>query len=141
MAVAKSFRELNVYKLARDSALRVFELTKQFPKEERFSLTDQIRRSSRAVGAIVAEAWARRSYKAAFVNKLNEAMGESLETQAWLDASFDCKYSTEEQCQKLNASYDHIGAMLRRMIDRSADFCHLPADNDFRTSPHDGGVQ
>lgn len=140
MAVAKSFRDLNVYKLARESALRVFDLTKQFPKEERFSLTDQIRRSSRAVGAIIAEAWARRSYKAAFINKLNEALGEALETQSWLDASFDCKYATEDECRSLNMNYDHIGGMLRRMTDRADDFCRFPAATDYRNPSPSGGV-
>lgn len=83
MAVIRSFRDLKVYQAARGEARRVFETTQAFPPEEKFSLTDQIRRSSRAVNAMIAEAWARRRYQAAFVNKINEALGEAMETQAW----------------------------------------------------------
>jgi len=81
MAIIRSFREMDVYNLALKEAGRIFKITKEFPKEERYSLTDQIRRSSRAVNALVAEAWARRRYKAAFINKINEALGEAMETQ------------------------------------------------------------
>jgi len=82
MAPIRSFRELETYKLAREQAKKIFELTKTFPPEEKYSLTDQIRRSSRAVNAMIAEAWARRRYEAAFINKIDEAMGEAMETQA-----------------------------------------------------------
>jgi len=78
----RSFRDLEVYKLGSEQAKRIFATTKSFPSEERYSLTDQIRRSSRAVNGMVAEAWARRRYPASFVNKINEAMGEAMETQA-----------------------------------------------------------
>jgi four helix bundle protein len=81
----ESFRDLDVYQLGLREAKRVFLITKGFPREERYSLTDQIRRSSRAVNALLAEAWARRRYMAAFVNKVNESLGEAMETQAWLD--------------------------------------------------------
>jgi len=81
MAAIRSFRELIAYQKARVAAKEVFHLTKRFPREERYSLTDQIRRSSRAVAAMIAEAWARRSYEAVFVNKLNEAQGEATESQ------------------------------------------------------------
>lgn len=77
MEIAKSFRDLNVYKLARQAAGEIFAITKTFPKDERYALTDQIRRSSRAVKAMLAEAWARRRYKAAFINKIDEALGEA----------------------------------------------------------------
>jgi len=76
MAIIKSFRDLEVYALAREQAKKIFVLSKSFPKEERFSLTDQIRRSSRAVNAMIAEAWARRRYPAAFINKIDEVMGK-----------------------------------------------------------------
>ena len=89
MAMIKSFRDLGVYVLVRVQARKIFALSKTFPKEERYSLTDQIRRSSRAVNAMIAEAWARRMYPAAFINKINEAMGEAMETQAWLDHALD----------------------------------------------------
>lgn len=84
MSKISSFRDLKVYKLSLRQAKQIFVLTKEFPQEERFALTDQIRRSSRAVGAMLAEAWARRRYKAAFINKVNEALGEAMETQSWL---------------------------------------------------------
>jgi four helix bundle protein len=82
MEPAKSFRDLKVYQAAREAVRSVFELSKSFPLEERYSLIDQIRRSSRAVKAMIAEAWARRLYKAAFINKVDEALGEAYETQS-----------------------------------------------------------
>ena len=91
MASIRSFRDLDVYTQARQQAKNVFVVIKSFPREERYSLTDQIRRSSRAVNAMIAEAWARRMYPAAFVNKIDEAMGEAMETQAWLDHALDCR--------------------------------------------------
>src|SRR6266700_1716657 len=96
MASAKSFRDLKVYQAARDAARLVFEATKKFPPEERYALTDQVRRSSRAVKAMIAEAWARRRYKAAFVNKIDEALGEAYETQSWLDDALDAGYLSKE---------------------------------------------
>jgi four helix bundle protein len=123
MAIIRSFRDLDVYKLAREQAGRIFAMTKSFPKEERYSLTDQIRRSSRAVDAMIAEAWARRKYRAAFVNKIDEAMGEAMETQAWLDHALDCNYLNNVHYKELNAAWQHIGAMLNRVIDRADDFC------------------
>jgi four helix bundle protein len=92
MQPARSFRDLKVYQAARGAARLVFEFSKSFPVEERYSLLDQIRRSSRAVNAMTAEAWARRRYKAAFVNKIDEALGEAYETQSWLDDAFDAAY-------------------------------------------------
>src|SRR5438067_12442615 len=92
MAAARSFRELKAYQAARDAARLVFDFSKHFPREEQYSLTDQIRRSSRAVKALLAEAWARRRYKAAFVNKIDEALGEAYETQSWWDDALDGQY-------------------------------------------------
>jgi four helix bundle protein len=135
MAAVKSFRDLNVYRLARDSAQRVFQLSQAFPAQERYSLTDQIRRSSRAIKAMVAEAWARRRYKAAFINKIDEALGESNETQSWLDDCLDCSYISAEQFRDLDGSFASIGSMLARMIDRAEDFCRYPASTDFRSVP------
>jgi four helix bundle protein len=85
MGVAKSFRDLRVYQLARKAVAEIFEATKDFPREERHELTDQIRRSARATKGLIAEAWARRRYRAAFVSKIDEALGEATETQSWLD--------------------------------------------------------
>ncbi len=132
MGVVKSFRELNVYRLARESTQTIFALSKKFPAEERYSLTDQIRRSSRAVKAMVAEAWAKRRYKAAFVNKIDEALAESNETQSGLDDAFDCRYLSEQQFTELNGAYSSIRSMLARMIDRADDFCKNPPSTDYR---------
>ena len=98
----ESFRDLDVYQLGLREAKRVFVITREFPKEERYSLTDQIRRSSRAVNALLAEAWARRRYMAAFVNKVNESLGEAMETQAWLDHALACDYIDAKQHAELD---------------------------------------
>jgi len=123
MAELRSFRDLDVYKLALSEATRVFIVTKKFPAEERYSLTDQIRRSSRAVNALLAESWARRRYLAAFRNKVNEALGEAMETQAWLDHALACDYIKKELHRELDGAWQHIGAMLNRMIEKQSDFC------------------
>jgi four helix bundle protein len=123
MAVIMSFRDLDVYKLAREQAKKIFVITKSFPKEERYSLIDQIRRSSRVVNAMVAEAWARRRYPAAFVNKIDEALGETMETQAWLDHACDCDYLGQKEYCELDQAWQHVGGMLNRMIERADDFC------------------
>jgi four helix bundle protein len=123
MALIKSFRDLNVYAAAREQARQIFEVTKRFPREERYSLTDQIRRSSRAVNAMLAEAWARRRYRAAFISKIVEALGETMETQAWLDHSLDCQYLNPALFRELDAAWQTIGGMLNRMIERADDFC------------------
>lgn len=121
-----------MYQAARDAALSVFIVTKTFPREERYALIDQVRRSSRAVKAMIAEAWARRRYKAAFVNKIDEALGEANETQSWLDDALDNEYLSKEDFQELDDRYQAIGGMLSRMIDRADDFCkHTPA-TDYR---------
>jgi four helix bundle protein len=125
MEIARSFRDLRTYKLARESAGSIFQMTRTFPMEERYSLTDQIRRSSRAVNAMIAAAWARRRYEAAFVSKLDEALEEAMETQAWLDHAMDCGYVSPAQFRSLDAQWQSIGGMLNRMMDRSADFCKV----------------
>lgn len=130
--VAKSFRELRVYQAARAAAKTLFERSKAFPPEERYSLTDQLRRSSRAVNALVAEAWARRRYKAAFINKIDEALGEAHETQAWLDHALDCGYVDASEYTEVDQQWRGIGAMLSRMLDRADDFCKYASDTDYR---------
>lgn len=132
MAIIRSFRDLIAYQKARAAAKEVFKLTKRFPAEERYSLTDQIRRSSRAVGSMIAEAWARRRYEAAFVNKLNEAQGEANETQGWLDAALGCEYITAAEHARLDALFQESGAILQGMIDRSKSFCPPPASKPVR---------
>jgi four helix bundle protein len=123
MAAIKSFRELETYQLAKKEAKKIFEVTKNFPKDEKYSMTDQIRRSSRAVNAMIAESWARRLYKAAFINKIDEAMGEANETQAWLDHALECEYITAKQHSELDDAWQHIGAKLHNMIKCADDFC------------------
>ena len=115
----------------------VFAATKKFPPEERYALTDQIRKSSRAAKAMIPEAWARRRYIAAFVNKIDEALGETYETQSWLDDAFDCQYLSAEEFNDLNGRYHAIGGMLSRMIDRAADFCKYSPATDYRSVTRD----
>jgi four helix bundle protein len=131
--VAGSFRDLRVYRLARAASAEVFQVSKAFPREERFSLTDQIRRSARATKAMISEAWARRRYKAVFVNKLDEALGEANETRSWLDDALDCGYLDAAQFEKMEHDWRAIASMLARMIDRAADFCKYAADTNYRT--------
>jgi four helix bundle protein len=111
-----TFKELRIYQNAMDACMGVFKLSKRFPSEERFSLTDQIRRASRSVCANLAEAWRRRRYPAAFVAKLTDCSGEASEIQVWLEIAHRCGYLEREQTQKLDDKYEHIGAQLLRMI-------------------------
>ncbi len=113
----KSHRELRVYQGAMDAAMRVFEVTKSFPQEERYSLVDQMRRSSRSVCANLAEAWRKRRYQAAFVAKLNDAEGEACETQVWIDFASQCRYLDAGTCRELDQLYDRVLAQLVCMID------------------------
>ena len=110
----------------------MFEVTKEFPKSETYSLTDQVRRSSRAVGAIVAEAWARRRYKGAFINKLNMAMAEAHETQSWLDHARTCGYIDDETYADLDDAWQHVGAMSNKMIQNADTFCEPDSENQQR---------
>lgn len=112
----KSYKELDVYKLAMDAAMEVFELTKYFPKEERYSLTDQVRRSTRSVCANIAEAWRKRRYRAAFIAKLNDAETEASETQVHLEISCRCTYLRRDIVDRLDDTYEHIMAQLINMI-------------------------
>lgn len=114
--------ELEVYKKAFDAAMRIFELIKRFPNEETYSLTDQIRRSSRSTCANLAEAWRKRRYKAAFVSKLSDAEGESAETQVWLQFALSCGYLNHNA----NKSYDEILRMLVAMINRPQSWVIAP---------------
>jgi len=123
MPIIRSFRELNVYKMARQETQTIYLRSRNFPPEERYSLTDQVRRSSRAVKAMIAEAWARRRYRAVFINKIDEALGEATETQSWLDDSLDCGYISAAEFKQMDAAWQSIGAMLNKMIARADDFC------------------
>ena len=112
----KSQFELDVYKIAFDAAMRIFELTKSYPSEERFSLTDQIRRSSRSVCANLSEAWRKRRYPAAFICKLNDCESEASETQTWIQFSVKCGYLSKVEGNDLLKIYDNIIGKLVRMI-------------------------
>ena len=109
---AESFRDLIVYKNARKVAKEIFELTKSFPKEEMYSLTDQVRRSSRSIGAQIAEAWAKRRYKKHFISKLTDVDGEQQETQHWIDTAADCGYWTTANAAALRQQCEEIGRLL-----------------------------
>ena len=117
MSSIRHFRELEVYQRALKGTLRIFELSKKFPSDERFSLTDQIRRSSRSVCANIAEAWRKRRYPAAFVAKLSDAETEAAETQVHAEIAFHQHYLTEQQFRRLDEYYDKVIGQLVRMID------------------------
>lgn len=109
-------RDLDVYKRAFDAASTIFQLSKQFPKEETYSLTDQVRRSSRSVCANLAEAWRKRRYKKAFISKLSDSEGEAAETQVWLEFAVDCGYMDAEEARELYRAYANIIGSLVGMI-------------------------
>src|SRR3972149_3051916 len=98
---AESFRDLLVYQRARELQREVFLISRTFPKDEKFSLTDQIRRSSRSIGANIAEAWGKRRYERHFVSKLTDSDGEQMETQHWIETAFDCEYISQEEANAL----------------------------------------
>lgn len=116
MGKIRTRRDLKVYQLAFEAAMEIFELTKRFPREERYSLTDQIRRSSRSVCANLAEAWRRRRYEGSFVYKLNDSEAEAAETQTWLEFAVKCGYLDAEVARPLYEKYDHILGKLVVMI-------------------------
>lgn len=111
-------QDLNVYKKAFDAAMLIFEKSKDFPKEETYSLTDQIRRSSRSICANLAEAWRKRRYLAAFISKLSDAEGEAAETQTWLEFAVRCKYMEKQIGRDLYRAYDEIISMIVGMISK-----------------------
>ena len=123
MEHAKSFRDLEVYKLANELAHDIFEISKEFPKEEMYSLTDQIRRSSRSVGAQIAEAWAKRRYIKHFISKLTDADGEQQETQHWITSALDCNYISYKKSKDLLKRYSRLGRMLNSMMNKAEKFC------------------
>ena len=116
MRIIKSFRDLDVYGNAMAAAMRVFELSQTFPAEERYSLTDQIRRSSRSVCANLAEGWRKRRYEAAFVSKLSDAESEAAETQVWTEIALRCGYWNQKVSAEIDEAYDKILAQLACMF-------------------------
>lgn len=114
--VLRKHTDLEVYKLSFETAMELFAITKGFPKEERYSLTDQVRRSSRSVSANISEGWRKRRYPAAFVSKLSDAEGEAAETQTWIQFAVSCGYIDAETARGLYVAYDKIIGMLVTMI-------------------------
>lgn len=125
----RSYRELRVWKNAMDGAMEFYRISKSFPSEERFSLTDQIRRSSRSVAANIAEAWRKRRYKAAFISKLNDAESEACETQTWLEFVRRRQFADDEAISKLDDRYEQVLAQLVTMI-HQADRWTISAQGD-----------
>jgi four helix bundle protein len=126
---ARSFRDLVVYQKAREVSRMVFELSKDFPGDETYALTDQIRRSSRSIGAQITEAWGKRRYIKHFISKLTDADSEQLETQHWINEAADCNYITRTQERDLIMQLCEIGRMLNAMINNADKFCGSPSDS------------
>jgi four helix bundle protein len=120
---ASSFRDLIVYRKARELSLAIFILTERLPRKEDYSLTDQIRRSSRSIGANIAEAWAKRQYEKHFLSKLSDADAEQQETQHWIETALDCKYISQEEASSLLEKCSEIGRLLGGMMAKSELFC------------------
>ena len=112
----RNFRELRVYQNAMKAAMEIFEITKSFPKEENFSMVDQMRRSSRSVCANLAEAWRKRNYEKHFISKISDCTGEADETRVWLEISWRCNYISKEKFEKLDADYNLIISQLVKMM-------------------------
>ena len=118
----KGHRDLKVYQLAYKLAMEIFHETKAFPKDERYSLTDQIRRSSRSVAANIAEGFRKRQYQKMFLSKLADADGEATETQVWLDFARDCEYLAQKRQAELQKGYEEVGRMLGKMMSMPEKF-------------------
>jgi four helix bundle protein len=129
------YKQLRVYNLVFETAMQIFSLSKKFPSEERFSLTDQIRRSTRSVCTNIAEAWRKRRYEAAFVSKLSDNDIEAAETEVHLDFAFQCGYIDAETHLKLRDHYDHICRQLTNMMNDAASWCSTVGD--LREMPSD----
>lgn len=119
MNIIRSHKELNVYQLAFGLSMKIFTLSKDFPKDEAYSLTSQIRRSSRSVCANLAEAFRKRRYEKAFVSKLSDSEGEAAETQVWLDYSLECGYIDKDAYNRLYNEYENVLGMIINMIAHS----------------------
>jgi len=119
MKLIKTHRDLDVYKESFELAMQIFHESKSFPKEERYSLTDQVRRSSRSICANLAEAWRKRRYEASFISKLSDAEAEAAETQVWIEFAVECEYLQPEIGKRLLASYENILGKLISMINNA----------------------
>ncbi len=119
----RSVRDLKVYKLAFELAMRIYEISKDFPAAEKYALTDQVRRSSRSVCSNLAEGWRKRKYKAVFLNKLSDAAQEAAETQTWLEFALACEYISQDLFEDLDKQYEQVFAMLFGMEKKADSFC------------------
>ena len=122
----RSHCDLEVYRLAFDTAMQAFRLSKGFPKEETYSLTDQLRRCSRSVCANLAEAWRKRRYRASFISKLSDAEAEAAETQVWLEFAVKCEYLPRDEAVPLYQNYESVLKMLVTMIANPDSFLMPP---------------
>jgi four helix bundle protein len=120
--VIKSIKDLKAYQIAYQLAMEIFEITKKFPKEETYSLTDQMRRSSRSVAINIREGYAKRKYEQVFIRHLNDSLGSSEETRGWLDFAKDCTYIAKNEHKKLDDRYDEVNAMLYRLMSNWQNF-------------------
>ena len=118
MPIITDYRQLRVFQNAIDAAMKIFELSKRFPADERYSMTDQVRRSSRSVCTNIGEAWRKRRYAANFVSKLSDSETEAEETRIWLELARRCKYVSDEVVKDLDGAYDFIIGQLVKMIDQ-----------------------
>ncbi|MBB6332109.1 four helix bundle protein [Chryseobacterium sediminis] len=129
MSTVRFHQDLKVYHKSFENAQLIYELSKSFPKEELYSLTDQIRRSSRSVTANISEAWGKRKYEKSFIAKLTDSEGEARETQTWLQFAFACNYMNEAQYNNLHNQYNQIIGMLISMIGQSEKWCSFSPMN------------
>jgi len=120
----RGFRDLIVYQKSYILAMEIFEITETFPKEEKYSLVDQIKRSSRSVPANIAEAWVKRKYPKSFISKLLDSLAEEAETEVWIDMSKDCKYIDEQLHNSLLERCQEVAKMLSSMINSPEKFCN-----------------
>lgn len=123
MGYALSFKDLETYKLAREISSEIFIVSNSFPKEEKYSLTDQIRRSSRSIGAQIAESWGKRKYIKHFVSKLTDSDSEQFETQHWLEIALECQYISQQKCSELTLKCELLGKMINHMMQKADQFC------------------
>ncbi len=118
MGNIRSYKELRVYQMAMEATMRIFELTKKFPPEEKFSIVDQMRRASRSVCTNIGEGWRKRRYPAHFISKLSDSESEAEETRIWLEIAYRCNYITKIEAEELDKVYDKILGQLVRMISK-----------------------
>lgn len=138
MNFAKVHKDLLVYQKAFSAAMEIYHISKSFPKEEKYSLTDQIRRSSRSVNANITEARRKRQYEKSFINKLNDADGEAAETQNWLDFAFACEYIDDKTYSELYKKYDEILGMFVSMTINSEKWTFTKPK---KSKPNDSDTQ